>query len=223
MAALAEVTKRTDEAIRKDVMFELQWDPKLADCDIAVAVNDGIVTLNGVVPSVWAEYEAEKAAKRVYGVRAVVNQIEVRLDSKRTDTEIAHDIVDAFSNHILIPSRQIKVTVRDGWVKLEGEVRWQFQRNAAEKAVRKIEGVTGISNEIRIKTELTPEKVQQKIEDAILRSAELEARTISVEANGDKVILRGTVRSWSEKREAERIAWSAPGVTSVENRISVVP
>ena len=178
MAALAEVTKRTDEAIRKDVMFELQWDPKLADCDIAVAVNDGIVTLNGVVPSFWAEYEAEKAAKRVYGVRAVVNQIEVRLDSKRTDTEIAHDIVDAFSNHILIPSRQIKVTVRDGWVTLEGEVRWQFQRKAAEKTVRKIEGVTGISNEIRIKTELTPEKVQQKIEDAILRSAELEARTI---------------------------------------------
>ncbi|MCU1234691.1 MAG: ornithine aminotransferase [Candidatus Solibacter sp.] len=223
MAALASGTKLSDDAIRRDVIYQLEWEPQLADSDIGVAVSNGVVTLTGTVPNLWIKQEVERAAKRVYGVRAVANDIQLNLTSKRTDPEIARDAVRELESHILIPSDKIKVTVRDGWVTLEGEVRWQFQRKLAESTIRKLEGVAGIINNIAIKTNAPPQKIKEKIEEALRRSAELDARRLSVETDGSKVILRGTVRSWNEREEAERAAWAAPGVTEVENLIEVVP
>jgi len=222
MATLASATMKSDDAIRRDVIRELEWEPALSHYDIGVAVNGGVVTLTGTVPSLWAKLEPERAAKRVFGVRAVTNDIGLTLISKRTDPEIARAVVQKLENHILIPSDKIKVTVRDGWVMLEGEVRWQFQRKLAESAVRGTDGVAGISNAKMVKTNVSPAKVKDQIEAALRRRAELEARRIMVEAEGNKVILRGAARSWSEKEEAERVAWSAPGVTSEENLIEVV-
>src|SRR5260370_9163321 len=160
MATLASVTKRSDDTIRKDVAFELEWDPVLSDQDIGLAVKDGVVTLTGTSQSLRMKQEAEKAGKRVYGVRGVANDIQLNLTTKRTDSEIARDAVEELGNHLLIPSDKIKVTVRDGWVTLEGEVRWQFQRKLAESAVRKLAGVTGITNNLRLKPSVSPAKVK---------------------------------------------------------------
>jgi osmotically-inducible protein OsmY len=220
-----EAIMRSDSEIERDVREELKWDPDLDASDIAVSVKKGVVTLAGFVKSFTGKYEAEAAAKRVAGVTAVANDIEVRMPSvdERPDPEIARDAVAAIKSQLPVSSEHIKIVVKNGWVTLEGQVEWQYQRQTAEVAVRRIKGVKGVSNVIQLKPRAQPDEIKRKIQEAFKRSAEVDANRIMVETNGGEVILKGTVRSWIEREEAERVAWSAPGVTKVVDQIIVSP
>ena len=216
---------KSDSEIERDVKDELNWDPDLDATDIAVSVKKGVVTLTGFVKNYLDKYEAEAATKRVAGVVGVANDIEVRMPNvdERPDPDIARDAVAALKAQLPFSSEHIKVVIKSGWVTLEGRVEWQYQKKTAESAIRGIKGVKGVSNLIVLKPSAEPSQIKQKIMDAFKRNAEVDANRIQVEANESSVILKGTVRSWIEREEAERVAWSAPGVTNVEDRIVVAP
>ena len=212
----------TDKKIQEDVMSEIDWDPEVNSEDIGVAVEEGIVTLSGQVDSYWTKKAAEKAAKRVKGVKGVAQDIVVKYPGMdRTDTDIADAAVHTIKWNTTIPDESVKVKVEDGWVLLDGEVDWNFQKRAAENTVEKIKGVEGVSNLIDIKPRIQASVVKESIKEALERRADLEADAIEVETQGNKVILRGTVKTWSERVEVQRAAWRAPGVTSVENKLTI--
>jgi osmotically-inducible protein OsmY len=214
---------RSDSDTKHDVEDELRADPTIDATDIAVAVKDGVVALTGFVRSYAEKLEAEAAAKRVAGVVAIANDLEVRLSStdQRPDPEIARDAIAAIRSRLPMSGEHVRVIVDKGWVTLEGQLEWNYQRQEAERAVRRIKGVKSVINAIALAPRATPSEVKHKIEEAFRRSAEIDASRVVVEANRGEVVLKGTVRSWAERQEAERAAWAAPGVTKVVNRIVI--
>jgi osmotically-inducible protein OsmY len=212
-----------DTVLQRNVMNELEWEPSVEVPDIGVEVKDGIVTLNGRVHSFAEKWAAERATSRVAGVKALASEIEVELpnDSRRTDTDIARAVANHLEWNSWVPQNRVKVTVEHGRVNLEGTVDWQFQKNAAEQSVRNLTGVKGISNLIVVAPRPTPPELQGKIEKALERRAELDAKRIRVETTGHKVVLRGTANSWAAREEAVNVAWAAPGVSEVDNEITI--
>ena len=216
---------RSDGEIKRDVENELRFDPDLDASDIAVSVKNGVVTLTGFVKHYADQSEAETVAKRVVGVVGLANDIEVKFPTgtERPDPDIARDVVLAIKARVPLAAERIRPVVTNGWVTLEGNVEWNSQREEAEDAARRVAGVKGVSNLIELQPRAAPGEIKRSIEEAFQRSAEVDANRITVETIGGEVILKGTVRSWAERREAERAAWAAPGVIKVDNRITISP
>ena len=213
----------TDSNIQRDITQELQWEPSLRDDDIAVGVRGGVVTLGGFVDS-WSEKgRAERIAARVKGVKAIANELEVKVPGPfvRTDAEIAHAATWALEWDITVPHDRIRVKVEKGWITLEGEVEWYSQKEAAERAIRDLTGVRGVFNAITLAAHITPRDVKKRIKDALHRAVETDAERIAIEITGHKAILTGSVRSYAEFKDSERAARNAPGVTEVDNRLAI--
>ena len=212
----------TDEEIQRNVLEEFKWDARIRPTEIGITVKDGVVTLVGTVESYPKKWNAEEIALRVAGVKAVVNNLEVKLlpDYRRTDEQIAVAARRTLEYAWDVPET-VKMSVENGWITLHGEVDWNFQKEAAERKVRDITGVMGVINQIQVKPKTRPEDVKRRIEEALIRTAETDAKNIQVEVQDGRVVLKGRVRSWYEKEEAKREAWLAPGVHEVVDQLTV--
>lgn len=216
---------KTDSLIQDDVITELKWEPSIDATKIGVSVRDGIVTLTGTVDSFAEKLAAERVATRVVGVKAMAQEIQVRVPQlyERSDADVAQAALNALEWNVMVPHDRIKVKVQDGWIILSGEVDWDYQRDAARDAVCCLVGVKGVTNQITVKPSVQPQGVKSQIERAFQRHSVLDARRLLVETVGSKVILSGSVHSWNEKQEAGSAAWAAPGVAEVENNITISP
>jgi osmotically-inducible protein OsmY len=217
------MSMKSDVEIRRDVESELQWDPSIDDKKIGVIVTDGVVTLTGEINHFSGKWAAEDITKRVSGVRAIANEIQVKIpvSGTRSDTDIADAAANALHWHVATGSTAITPVVIDGWVTVSGKVQWGFQKTAAENAMRNLMGVKGVINDITVVAALKVADVKQKIEDAFKRHAVLDAKDIEVKVESDTVTLNGYVHTWQEHEDASRAAWAAPGVANVENRLVI--
>ena len=203
---------RLDKELQEGVLKALDWEPSVNAAQIGVTVDEGVVTLTGQVATLMQKWTAEKIARHVWGVRAIANDLTVSLDGvgTRSDSAIAHAAANAIEWNSSIPADAVQVTVRDGWVPLSGSVSWQYQKAAAERAIRNLFGVKGVANSIVVKPPVSTQNIREQIEEAFKRSADVDAKAISIEAHDGTVILRGNVHSLAERDAAERAAWAAP-------------